>query len=209
MKYKYQYKFTRQSLPVYLIVAAAILVAISSFFWSEGILVPLLCCGVAGYITWTVAKTLAKMIASNVNTYDTGFTVTLPTGEKKQFEWTEITHAGKIITGKHAGAVFCYNEDIDTFTQLTPVFSDFETLEAELKEHLNCFSDYHLEPEQTISEYLHDLLVPVDEEEADDGTKPEKVQKTVVTEDDDDRIPNTDVDDDDEREPNTDLTDED
>ncbi len=221
MKYKYQFKFSKNSLPVYLIVLAAIAVAISSPFWSGSLLVVLLCVGVAGYITWQVAKILFKMIASNVVTYDEGFTVTLPSGEKKQFDWSEITHAGKIVTGKHAGAVFAYNENIDTFTQLTAVFSDFEALEAEMKAHLPMFTDYHLEPDQSISEYLHDLLTPEDGEDdencGDDDTEgatqhdvsAAAIQSTGSdTDDDDDRVPNTSVDDDDDREPDTSVDDD-
>ncbi len=216
MTYKYQYKFDRKSLPVYAIAAGSVLVAVSSFFWSSNILFPLLCCGVSAYIVYQVARILIKLLASKVVTYDEGFTVTLPNGEKKAFQWNEVTHAGKIITGKHAGAIFAYNENIDTFTQLTTVFSDFDTLEAEMKAHLPMFTDYNLKPEETISEYLHDLLTPEggDDDDAcgDDDSESTKQadnsQSTDAESDDDDRDPDTSVDDDDDREPNTSVDDE-
>lgn len=126
--------------------------------------------GIAGSVIgiWaaiSIYKMLKKTESVRVETYSEGCTAYGIDGEKLEFNYCDITHAGLAKGGPNNGYGFIYNETTDKIAEFPPVFHDFETLKDELKENTP-WQIYELEENETIIDRLKKIL-KVNEPEED------------------------------------------
>lgn len=163
MIYKYKMKFDGDSIKVYLILFACLVVGIGSFFVLSTI-PALVVLAICIYVAYVILKIVAKAFNARITTYTDGFTVRMPDGTKLDFEWNLISYAGFVTEGIQKGYVFVYEESIDKFVQLPPTFENMADFRAEIEEH-HPVEDCALKPGETIKERIKSLFVPETTEE--------------------------------------------
>lgn len=169
MIYRYQVKFNKETLKVYLLMIVCFVVGIGGF-WVLPILPAIVVCIIAFYTVYLMYKALAKALAARISTYTDGFSVRMPDSTRMKFEWDDLTYAGFVTEGKQKGYLFMYAEEEDKFLQLPPAFENLEGLRAEIEEHIPV-EDCVMEPEETIKNRLQAMFPKKEEEEESDETE--------------------------------------
>jgi len=167
MIYKYKMTLNKESVKVYLILAACLVVGVGSFFLlpTIGALIILAVCL---FVAYTLLKAMAKAMSARITTYTDGFSVRMSDGTKMEFEWDLISYAGYVVEGIQKGYVFVYEESVDRFIQLPPTFENLEGFRAEVEEH-HPVEDCVMKPTETIKERIKSIFVPETEEAPADG----------------------------------------
>ncbi len=152
MDYKRQIKIDKNFISVYVLAISVILAGMACLaWWSKAI--GFVCLATGIFICWTIAKTIKTIHNSRITTYTEGFSVVNADSSKMSINWDEITMAGKVEAGKFSGHVFVYAENSDKYIQLSPVFSDFDKFEDELKYHVDVKSIL-LQEDETVRDYI-------------------------------------------------------
>ena len=158
MIYRYKMPVNKESIKVYLILAACAVVGIGSFFLlpTIGAVIVLAICG---FIAYQILKAMAKALSARVTTYTDGFSVRMADGTKMEFEWDLISYAGFVVEGIQKGYLFVYEESVDRFIQLPPAFENLQELREEIEEH-HPVEDCIMKPSETIKERIKSIFVP-------------------------------------------------
>ncbi|MCR4940729.1 MAG: hypothetical protein K5930_11595 [Treponemataceae bacterium] len=169
-------KLNKESIKVYLVLIACLVLGIGSFFFLPTI-VALIILGVCLFAAYTVLKAVSKIMSARITTYTDGFTVRTSDGTKMEFEWDLISYAGFVVEGIQKGYIFVYEESVDRFIQLPPTFENLQGFREEVEEH-HPVEDCYLKPTETIKERIKSLFV-TEEEDAGDAEPAAKIEDAV------------------------------
>lgn len=165
MVYKYSMKLNKESIKVYLVLIACLILGVGSFFFLPT-LISLIILGVCLFAAYQVLKAVSKIMSARITTYTDGFTVRTSDGSKMEFEWNLISYAGFVVEGIQKGYIFVYEESVDRFIQLPPTFENLQEFRAEVEEH-HPVEDCYLKPTETIKERIRSIFVTEEEDSED------------------------------------------
>ena len=125
-----------------------------------GTLVGLLALAAAAYLDYTMIRYLVRNLRSRVVTSDTRISCRLPDGQELDFPWKAITIAGHCVQKGSRPFLFVYDQRMDKIVTIPDEYSDFPTLQEELRRRLpaGVFCEVVLQQGQTIAERLRPLL---------------------------------------------------
>ena len=180
MIYRYTVPLNGESIKVYLILAACVVVGIGSFFVlpTLGALAVLAICG---FVAYQILKAMAKAGSARITTYTDGFSVRMADGTKLEFEWDKVSYAGYVVEGIQKGYMFVYEEDIDKFVQLPPAFENLAGFREEIEEHHEV-EDCVMKPSETIKERIKSIFGTNETETAESGDVADAEQDATATE---------------------------
>lgn len=166
MTYNYNPKTNKKRFALYAMCCACVLAGAVTFLFAAKI-VALVCTAVGVWAACSIIKTVMRIQSARVVTFTEGFTVYTSHGDKINFTWQEVTHAGVVTAGEYEGTVFAYAEESDKIVQLPPVFCSFDVLKEELKTNTP-WQEYALKDGETVTARLKTILGITTDGESDE-----------------------------------------